>query len=322
MHSITIAQILSRTGINHKSARKIGNEKVELEFDNYLKANKVIEGGIKLPAGWTATIPDYKIYKVGVIKDVDTNLEDEYIANQIRSKYPNSKIERFTKIKDKGTNKEQKIKTKTIKIYMETEFLPKEVFIDRFAFKVDPYIQAVRQCLRCWRFNYSIKFCKRTDQLCVHCGEQHVYEEATCSKKQPRCLNCGMNHKSNDKICIKYTEQKEIRTTTAYQNISIKDARDIHRAGSHNYYRRNQMGLSYSAAARQESQQPNKRKREDMEQSVSGTFMSGENEQLGLLISSLNNMMNMMNKILVQNSQILKQNLNIINSFLDPRDRR
>ena len=95
LHRLSIANILSEAGVDHTNARRCGKDRVELTFDNPLSANKLIRGDFPLPTGWFGFIPDFKLFKVGIIRDVDINYDLNSILNVVLSKYPNSKVERL-----------------------------------------------------------------------------------------------------------------------------------------------------------------------------------------------------------------------------------
>lgn len=136
--------------------------------------------------------------------------------------------------------------TLSVKISFAADELPKEIKIDRLLIKVEPYIQQVLQCKKCWKIGHAASKCKQTDVSCVNCGEDHIYNANLCGKTDAKCINCDGRHASNGRTCIKYVQQKEINMTAALQNITIVQARDVYRAQTHNNYRQSYLGHTYA----------------------------------------------------------------------------
>lgn len=65
--------------------------------------------------------------------------------------------------------------------------------------KVQPYVEPVIQCFKCYRYGHIKGNC-RGEIKCAVCGEQ---AHGNC-QKSVRCRNCGGNHKSISKVCPIY----------------------------------------------------------------------------------------------------------------------
>lgn len=52
---------------------------MELTFNDFKAANDAVENHSKFPDGWFPYIPDFKIYRIGLIKGVDLEYSDEII---------------------------------------------------------------------------------------------------------------------------------------------------------------------------------------------------------------------------------------------------
>ena len=316
MHRIALGKRLVNMGLKHKSAKRINMNKIELIFDRLEEANKLIKGdSINLPTGWRAFIPNHKLYKIGIIKNVDVDIEDQYLSECICSSFPKSKIER---LKRKASKEElqrgasEYIVTKTVKIFFNTERLPDEIFIETFYFRVEPFVQRVRQCTGCWRYGHSKNFCKTKSIVCLHCSRDHEFnqEESDCANLPAKCINCDMEHKANDRSCSKYISLNEINTAAAYQGISIQQARDTLRADSFNTYRRGKLGVSYSNVVTQN----NKRKRTENEHEE--YECSGSSPNASDLYNFLGKITKIFEAMTEQNNTIIKQNAEILNHFL------
>lgn len=65
-----------------------------------------------------------------------------------------------------------------------------ELYSGLVRLKVRPFIPAVIQCYRCYRYGHYKIHCTSSER-CKVCGD--VFHDR-CDK-EPRCLNCGQNHR-------------------------------------------------------------------------------------------------------------------------------
>ena len=319
LHKVSLGRKLVKIGLKHKIARRVNANKIELLFEKMEHANMLVDGTkYKLPDGWRAFIPESKLYRTGIIRGADLEIEDDILHSAINEIYPNSKIQRMKKRANSSkSDSETPVyePTKSVKVQFSTEHLPNEVFIEKFAFKVVPYIQNVRQCFKCWAFGHTKPFCKKQEPICVQCGQEHQFDSksSACAKEPAKCINCSLNHMANDRDCRKYMELKEINTTAAYQGVSIQHARSILRADSHNRYRQEKLNYSY-AGVTSGLRTGVKRRRDDDYHEASNS--DNNFQQITELFSSLEKITSLIANLAEQNNMIIKQNQDILNYFL------
>lgn len=86
------------------------------------------------------------------------------------------------------------------------------------ALEVKPYIENVRQCKNCLKYNHGANFCKGR-LTCARCGG-HDHNESECLNDL-NCSNCNtLGHKANDKSCPIWVEEKSIRELMAKEYLT------------------------------------------------------------------------------------------------------
>ena len=222
LHVMAIARKLHEAGIDHTEAVRRGPNRLQLTFDNLDSAKSVVNGVKKLPDDWYSYIPDEKIFSIGVVQNIDLDLDISIITSQINSSYPNSKAERFhKKVDETGNGSIQLVPTDSIKIYFSTGNLPDNVIINKFRCDVKPYIQNVLQCTRCWRFGHPAMYCRSKNPYCVQCSDTHVFE-GSCKNTSTKCINCKGKHYANDRSCPKYLDLKNKKKSLAVSKTAPK----------------------------------------------------------------------------------------------------
>uniref|UniRef100_A0ABD2WIS4 CCHC-type domain-containing protein n=1 Tax=Trichogramma kaykai TaxID=54128 RepID=A0ABD2WIS4_9HYME len=120
------------------------------------------------------------------------------------------------------------IPTKSIVCTFEGQYFPDKVYVWGVSVEVEPYVQNIMQCYKCFKFQHTTKTC-RGSQICFNCGEtQHTGE--ACKFLTPHCANCTSdqaNHVSVSSKCPKIIEQKKINNLMAYKNLSCFEAKAL-----------------------------------------------------------------------------------------------
>ena len=183
MHAMAIARKLHEAGIDHTEAIRRGPNRIQLTFDNPNSANSVVDGEKKVPDDWVAYIPDEKVFAIGVVQKIDTELDPTVILNSINCRFPNSKFERFHKrVSDESEGISKLVPTQSLKIFFSSDTLPDDIKINKFRCNVKPYVQMVLQCSKCWRYGHPRMYCRSKCDICAHCGTAHAYNKDSCEK--------------------------------------------------------------------------------------------------------------------------------------------
>lgn len=89
--------------------------------------------------------------------------------------------------------------------------------------RVEPFVEAVKQCFKCLRFGHIQAGCKSTIRKCFVCTKE---AHGKCEDK-PKCNNCGGEHLSVARECQIYQREAAIKKIMAYKNVSYNTAHEI-----------------------------------------------------------------------------------------------
>ena len=112
---------------------------------------------------------------------------------------------------------------------------------------VDLYIPKPMRCAKCQKLGHTMKWCRREQNVCSCCGEDHNQRACT---NDPKCVNCQGDHRSNDIKCPAYLFRSEILATQTRQKCTY------HEAEQQVKDRFREEGKTYSFALRRQLQQP------------------------------------------------------------------
>lgn len=155
------------------------------------------------------------------MKGVDTTLSVDHLKEKIIS---NKKVLSVRRINRKQTvdGVVKYIPRQMIVIKFLGHTLPDNIVIHNVFCRVDPYVQNVTICHRCFRFGHSLKACKAKPR-CKNCGnENHTLE--LCPLETPICVNCKNNHFPDNRDCPSFQKQTLIKKKMAYDNMTYEDA--------------------------------------------------------------------------------------------------
>ena len=105
--------------------------------------------------------------------------------------------------------------------------LPDEIKIWFTVQKVKLFVDRVRQCKRCKKFNHGEARCKY-EQACINCGGNH---SDLCHEK-PKCANCGGEHRADYRQCPQRIRESEFLQFKCRNFLSFIDARRKFKAAS------------------------------------------------------------------------------------------
>ena len=155
---------------------------------------------------------------------------------------------------------------------------PTSINIGFQAIEVKKYVENVRQCFKCWRFNHGSKTCSGVD-TCVRCGStEHSGQECT---NQTKCINCEANdHTANDKTCPCFEDEKQIRVIMAEEYISYGMAKK-------EYQQKRKQNQTYAQATLHESKEVKVLKEENKALRNKIDYMEDEMRELREELKSL-----------------------------------
>ena len=196
-----------------------GKNRIKVEFNDPLLANKFISHPILEKEQWKAFIPSNNLYRKGVIKNVPKILTDDIINEELKEDNELfESIESFYRIKK--TINDKQIDTEIIVITFIGQLLPENVWLFNNKFRVTPYISRVIQCTKCLLYGHRQAQCKGRLR-CNYCGQSH---DDCPNKLDPLCFHCGGKHPSTFNHCPEKNRQRDIKKMMAYERLSFYDA--------------------------------------------------------------------------------------------------
>ncbi|XP_072156573.1 uncharacterized protein [Bemisia tabaci] len=204
---------------------KINKNIIDIEFSDYVLANRFMDHPNELKTKYRIYIPYNRLTRRIIIKDVEPSITLLDIKNSItRNYFKTYSIRRIFK-REHG----KLTPTYNIDATIESQLLPKNVFILYHKCKVVPYIYPVLQCNHCLMFGHKshIKntlICKNSKK-CSKCGETTILDPQKCTG-ETKCTHCQGRHDSSDRNCPQYLTEKQLKEIMATQNISYKLAKN------------------------------------------------------------------------------------------------
>ncbi|KAL7290081.1 hypothetical protein TKK_0015809 [Trichogramma kaykai] len=164
--------------------------------------------------------------KKGIIRGVDTQIDDQTIKNNLEfsERFKLIEMKRLDMRNRNPTDENKWIPSRSLLLTFEGQEIPREVFIAKVKFIVEPYVPNPMQCHKCFIFGHKAKIC-RNKAKCYKCGADQHEGECETSFKCVNCLEGKNDHKSTDKRCEVYRKQAEVNVLVAYDNITYREAR-------------------------------------------------------------------------------------------------
>ncbi|XP_046145128.1 uncharacterized protein LOC123988579 [Osmia bicornis bicornis] len=196
--------------------------RAEITTRSRREANNVIEYGRRKETGYEAYVPKRKRTRRGVTKDWEGSLEElQDCIMPGQGEYEIKRLKR-RKLRDGKAVWEE---SDAVLFIFKGDSLPTRVYIGQghVWLKIEPFIENIKQCFRCFRFGHLQKDCRAKGKRCMICAEEYHGE----CKKEAKCINCGGIHRSNARECLIYQRENEIKKTMAYKNVSYSQARGL-----------------------------------------------------------------------------------------------
>lgn len=115
---------------------------------------------------------------------------------------------------------------KAILAIFEGDSLPTRLYLGNglVSIRVEPYIEATRQCHNCYRFGHFKDNCKYRNKICRNCSDVYHGE----CQKEPKSANCKGSHFSTARECPAFQKEVEIKKNMVFKNISYWAAREMY----------------------------------------------------------------------------------------------
>lgn len=201
--------------------KKIGRNRIKIEMLTYDCANVLLKSPYWAQNNLLCYIPNFNIFRQGVIRDVECSLTEEEIKEDIISDCQVTQVRRIFK-KDKDSIKKP---TPVIIVTFRGQTLPSVVKLLGVICHVERYIQRLLQCLRCFKYGHLSSTCRSQVEFCEACGDNS--HRASACNNSISCIFCKLGHRSTDARCPERIIQKKIKDLMSQENISHSEARNI-----------------------------------------------------------------------------------------------
>lgn len=227
IHPMQIGRKLRGNDSKIKWIKRKGRNLIQATYEDYKSANELIKNQEKLlPQNWIAYIPDFKISRIAIGKDIQADLSEEEIRKEIEwfdKQFKIIRMERFMKRIKNGEN-QSIVPTTTVKFTIAGQEIPRAMIIYKMIIPLEPFEPRVKRCNKCQRFGHLEKQC-RGKVTCPKCGENHHNDQ--CPNEKTECANCGLNHGAFSKACPVWKKEEILNKLMAHMNIRRKEADSI-----------------------------------------------------------------------------------------------
>lgn len=197
MHPMQLGKMLMQhniTNINHLTLR--GRNRISIEFNNHLAANRFLSNELLKKNELQAFIPRNKVTCQVVIRGIWTGYSEEEILNeQILAVRRLNR--RTTRISEENRNENVYIPTGTVVLTISGSTPPPNVIIMMCRFETFTYVLPVIQCLNCLRYGHTQKIC-RSPTRCAKCQDDHA---SNVCEELARCIFCRGQHMATSVDC-------------------------------------------------------------------------------------------------------------------------
>ncbi|CAH1107730.1 unnamed protein product [Psylliodes chrysocephalus] len=211
-----------------KQIQSIGRNRIRIILKDYLSANVLLSSTNLKKHDLGAFIPKFLLFRLGVVKQIDVDLSEEYLKSRIspydlHCKFEVDFVRRINRKIKKDDDSTELQPTRTILVSFKSQTLPKYILINKVLYDVELYQQKVLLCYNCYRYGHMGRQC-RNKVRCIKCGENHNSE--SCQNNDNKvCLVCQGDHRTTDlDLCPEFKRQKNIKSYMSNTNCSYKDA--------------------------------------------------------------------------------------------------
>ncbi|XP_024081488.1 uncharacterized protein LOC112126499 [Cimex lectularius] len=231
LHPMAIDRIIhekcKEIGNNVTSIKKMSKNRIKVEFNNAISANKFLDARPIKEKNFNTYIPRHLLMRRGIIRNVCVDISDSELRDIIKDPYGKDlKIIDLKRLNRKSKDEKGKdclIPTQSVLITVRGQYLPNYMIIHYVWCNIDPYNQRVIQCKKCFRYGHFADQCKG-EVRCEKCGQSH--DSSNCNSTEIRCIHCNLKHKANDfQSCPQFKKEKEIKQLMGEQNISYNEAK-------------------------------------------------------------------------------------------------
>uniref|UniRef100_A0A8D8YRA4 CCHC-type domain-containing protein n=1 Tax=Cacopsylla melanoneura TaxID=428564 RepID=A0A8D8YRA4_9HEMI len=213
---------------------RLNRSKLLVTCSSAKTANEIVKAE-KIRHCYDPFIPYNYVNRVGIIRDIDEEFDDEQLREAVDAKqFKVVSVQRLNRRVVDDQNVVKYVKSRSVKIVFEGKEIPSHVYLYYCRIECEPFIQKVVQCFKCAKFGHTTKFC-RNHSLCKQCfvvlENNHVCSESN----QVKCVNCGGLHKPRDDSCPELARQKNIKMLMSTRCMLFQEADKVVPANKSTY---------------------------------------------------------------------------------------
>ncbi|KAH9528783.1 uncharacterized protein LOC124491462 [Dermatophagoides farinae] len=195
-------------GINIVESRKLSKGKVAIDFTSPESQQK-FEDKVAATPELVHETPRI-LYPMMIIKGAPARIEKEQLPNMIKpfnhliSEFINKnnlKIEQEIEPVYARQNRKPGLRNFAIRVNPKL----RDIIVDKMHNKIIIDYQTthiedmtpVMQCYKCYGYNHKISECQVPDQMCLHCGDFHSFNQCPRKSSPAICLNCIRSNITN-----------------------------------------------------------------------------------------------------------------------------
>ncbi|XP_045505003.1 uncharacterized protein LOC123701544 [Colias croceus] len=228
LRSVKVGQLLVTNGIKNikrDGIKKIGRNRVSVEFSNADDANKFCHNPVLSNNNLTASIPTYNFSRMGIVRGVPTDISMQECVEALEIPQGFGIVLKARRLNRKKKTDEttEWIPTTTVVLTLQGQKLPDRVFLYKSSLIIETYQLPTIQCRKCCRFGHIKSQC-RAKPRCFRCTKEHEGIDCNVSESSATCISCSGSHLATDPVCPEYSRQKNIKHIMSEESISYSEA--------------------------------------------------------------------------------------------------
>ena len=224
LHPLQIGKKIAPLTNQLQKINKLGKDKIQLTFNNYIHANEFVEKAKSKLAEWYTYIPDYKVHRRIVVYDIPKELSIDDIKQGIDEHESNPEVLEIERLMKYNKENGNLTPTNAIKLAIKGDSLPQSITIWYVKCKAVPIKKNIKKCYNCLRYGHIASQC-RGQKRCTNCSETEDHGSEEC-KAAIKCYNCKGNHRTFNTNCPSLQYQKILAATMSYFNTDHKKAKE------------------------------------------------------------------------------------------------
>ncbi|GFG29647.1 hypothetical protein Cfor_12613, partial [Coptotermes formosanus] len=225
---IKFGQFLSNhkfQNIHREGVKRVGRNKISVQFTSAEDANNFITSPVLALCKYTASIPTFSVTRMGLVRQVPTDLSMEEFATNALLPPGCGNIIKARRLSRKNVEdgKVSWVPTQSVVVTFLGQSLPSKIFLYYTSLPVELYNFPTTQCYACCRYGHTKAAC-RSKPRCFRCSKEHLGDSCEVTESGASCAHCLGRHFATNRSCPEQERQRSIKVVMAQQSISYVEA--------------------------------------------------------------------------------------------------